>query len=254
MKIKTKITIGLILYLIIAVIPLLLTDSIDSNLLRYATSVLWALVAPIIIGALIAIYVYERKEEKSGKKPTAQELQALAEEKEMKELMKKERNRKKVEAYKIKKMGSWILLPIILSFIVAIISGIMAYGDNWNGGGEETFFGIAFGYLFLWFFTLYIEEKWEKRLSCKITIKNEKELPYEYDFNYPEPDYIYTDSHIAFYYYNLIKIISVIISVVFIIGLILLGFMWLGSITIAPTTIIIILLIIIIVNQNKGRD
>ena len=79
------------------------------------------------------------------------------------------------------------------------------------------------------------EEKWKK-------IKNPTIYPY---------GYIYTDSIIEKITYNISKVICYLVSI-FAVGIIsIFIFSWLGTVSIAPTTIIIILLIMMISNQEK---
>ncbi len=95
-----------------------------------------------------------------------------------------------------------------------------------------------------------VEDNWKKRLGCKEKIRDEDE---NYKWSNYEYENIYTDSKWDYLLYKTAKVVSYLVSFVLIAIIGILLFMWIGSISIAPTTIIIILLIIIIMNQNRER-
>jgi len=98
--------------------------------------------------------------------------------------------------------------------------------------------------------TTGIDDSWKASVSAKL--ENGKGLPdfgsdawnisgFEY-----RNGYIYTDSAISYWFYKLNKFIAGLSTVIFGILVAVLLFMWLGSISIAPTTIIIVLLVLIL--------
>lgn len=166
-------------------------------------------------------------------------------EKEEEKIIKEEKERTEIEKYKIKEIGWWIIFPSFL-FLVFFVYGLYDYfinkNFNWYLLSPTGLIGLLMG------FSSEIEDNWKKRLTCKEKIHNKNDNYQWVDY---ENEHVYTDSKWDYLLYKTAKVISYLVSFIFvsIIGIML--FMWIGNIIIAPTTIIIILLIIIIINQNR---
>ena len=177
---------------------------------------------------------------------TETEKEALAKELEEEKIIEEEKARTAIEKYKIKEIGSWAILPQLLFlvfFIYILYNYIVNESFNWYLLIPIGTIGLLMG------LASDMEDDWEKRLIYKEKIYSEDK---NYWTNY-KYKYIYTDSKRDCFLYKTAKAISYLVSfiLVAIIGVLL--FIWIGSISIAPTTIIIILLIIIILNQNQER-
>ena len=126
----------------------------------------------------------------------------------------------------------WKIVPILF----LIIGGIIAYENSKTYTSNNSLFASLFiiDVIIILIMGNY-EEKWKK-------ITNPTIYPY---------GYIYTDSIIEKITYNISKVICYLVSI-FAVGIIsIFIFSWLGTVSIAPTTIIIILLIMMISNQEK---
>lgn len=177
---------------------------------------------------------------------TETKKEVLAKELEKEKIIKEEKARTAIEKYKIKEIGGWAVLPWLL-FLVFFIYILYNYIINES---FDWYLFIPIGTIgFLMGMASEVEDNWKIRLIYKEKIYGEDEN-YRNDYEY---DYVYTDSRWDCFLYKTAKAISYLVSfiLVAIIGILL--FMWIGSISIAPTTIIIILLIIIIINQNRER-
>ncbi len=184
-----------------------------------------------------------------------------------------ERNRKGREQFEIKEISGWMYVGPFIGLIVAAIAGLMI----WLSGESDTaglwwIVGIGLAPLILFGFTSAFDDTWKASIAAKREVESEKGKAdsADEDDNYSSSsfggsemtlngfkykyDHIYTDSVFKYWFYKLTKFIMGLATVGFGILAAILLFIWLGSISIAPTTIIIILLIIIIMNQNKGRE
>jgi hypothetical protein len=202
-----------------------------------------------IIGLILLAILPKKK----PAKPVITEAEMRAEkEKAIKERMINEEKiriemKKEIEKYSIRKIGiGWEAIPFILFFILGffLIMGFKNDDFNWY-----LAIGVALCATPMW--VVSIESEWDKRLECKRELdkedsKNAKLYLYDYDK-------VYTDSQFQYFFYKTTKILCYLITITGVGLLGFLGILWLGSITIAPTTIIIILLIIIIVNQNNNK-
>lgn len=142
---------------------------------------------------------------------------------------------KLIEKYKIKKIGGWGCFPWLL-FLIFFFYGLYDYFTNKNFNWYLIIPIGAIGLLML--MAQQVEEGWQYCLQLK-------------GKEYNHDEYIYTDSKWEYYLYKTAKVVAYLFSFVTIgiLGILLSG--WIGSISIAPTTIIIILLIIIIMRQNN---
>lgn len=167
-----------------------------------------------------------------------------------------EKKRISIEKYHIKEISSfWEIISGIVAF------GLVALGIYFYISNKETTWYLWVGAVLvgLFAFAYEVQENWEKRLEIKADIKSE-------DPSYTWVNgswlgetvyfsgYIFTDSVVEKITYISYKTLAYLTTILAVISGGVLLFLWLGSITIAPTTLIIILLIIIIVNQNKGRN
>lgn len=177
--------------------------------------------------------------------------------------LKIERNRKEQEKYKTKEISGWMYFGPFLGMLVAAIAGLMI----WLSGASDTstlwwIVGIGMAPLMLLGFTSSVDGGWKASVAAKREVEEEagrsKDDDLFSDFDHSstsdwmlngykyEPDYIYTDSAISYWFYNLTKFVMGLSTIGFGILAAILLFMWLGSISIAPTTIIIILLVLIL--------
>ncbi len=238
MKTKQKIIITFWVLWALFVASTFLFGNLTEN---YGLLVLWLsiiayAVFPIIGLILLAIF----NKGKPVKKQITETERRVEKEKELKEkMMAEEKDRKEIEKYKVKKIGKWFIAPLLAFFIF----GIWFVWD-WHANGQINWYLFWIVALCLVpLFATDVETKWGKRLQCKRELFKSDE---KYSTSRYSSDYIYTDEPQEYYLYKTAKIISVLMSVLEILGVIFIGFIWLGSISIAPTTIIIILLVMIL--------
>lgn len=159
-------------------------------------------------------------------------------------LIKEEKDRTSIEKYKVKEIGLWMVLPSLL-FLSFFFYGLYDYFANKNKDMGWYIFPSAI-FFFLSVLASGVEDDWKKRLEFK------EELQYA-DENYKwinyEDKHIYTDSKFEYLVYRIAKIVSYLVSFVIVGILGVLLFTWIGSISIAPTTVIIVLLIILILKE-----
>lgn len=171
--------------------------------------------------------------------------------------LKVERERNAREKYEIKEFSGWMYIGPTLGLIVACISGFMIWV---SGEGVDTtnlwwVTGIAFVPVMLFGFGSDVEKEWEYSYLIKKDVEREKDIQPDWG-NFDSLDYsangysykngyIYTDSWFSYWIYKLSKIVAVLSTIILSVCVSILLFMWLGTITIAPTTIIIFLLIMI---------
>ena len=176
-----------------------------------------------------------------------------------------ERNRKQREQYEIKEISTWMYIGPFIGLVVAIIAGILIW---LSGDANNTYLwwivGIGLAPLMLFGVTSDVDDKWKASLSAKREIEKETDksnIKNELDdysdssygmtingFNY-QHDHIYTDSGLINRFYKFTKFVMGLSTIVFSILCAVLLFIWLGSISIAPTTIIIILLVMILLKK-----
>lgn len=165
------------------------------------------------------------------------------------ETIKKEEKRKEIEKYVISEVNFWWILGSIILWL--IIGGYLVVDFFINEKSINWYILFLFGLISFPLFTLTnLADKWERILKCKEKI-SEKEKNYPFSPDKYLYEHFYTDSILEFYIYKLAKIITYLITLLVIIGMGILIFIWLGSISIAPTTIIIILLIIIVAQKSE---
>jgi len=219
----------------------------DSNNDIFVASIVFSLVSL----ALSFLSFNWRKVSKYSKKLEAkstEEARLLLEKEQEEKIIKKEKSRNQLEKYKISEIGGWVfwlLIPFVISGVYAAIDFFLYKNINWY---ILFFFGLTIVPMNILF---ELDEKWGKRLQYKAKSSDEEDYRFHYLYGY-----FYTDSPLEFYAYKLSKIVTYLITIVMFAAIAILLFIWLGSISIAPTTIIIILLIILIVqssNKNKSE-
>ncbi|KKS44996.1 MAG: hypothetical protein UV10_C0036G0005 [Candidatus Azambacteria bacterium GW2011_GWA1_42_19] len=174
-----------------------------------------------------------------------------------------ERSRKEREQYEIKEISGWMYVGPFVGLLVAGIAGVMIWlSGEGNAEGLWWVVGIGLAPLLLFGFTSDLDDKWKASVAAKREIEKEKDISESDDYSSSmtingfeyKYEYIYTDSAFTYWFYKFTKFVMGLSTIGFGILAAILLFMWLGSISIAPTTIIIILLVIIIMNQNKSRE
>lgn len=176
-----------------------------------------------------------------------------------------EGNRKEREQYEIKEISGWMYFGPFIGLVVSVIAGIMIWLSG-SGDAEGLWWivGIGLAPLMLFGFTSDTDDKWKSSVAAKKEIQKDKKKPHDEseDDNYSSSsfgsnemtlngfkykyDYTYTDSAVSYWFYKLAKFVMGLSTIGFTILAAILLFMWLGSISIAPTTIIIILLVMIL--------
>lgn len=193
-----------------------------------------------------------------SKNKTQQQIEQEEQEKLEKYWLRVERSRKEREKYEMKPMSVWLSLTPLAGIIIAIIAGVII----WISGDANTeslwqVVGVSLSPLLLLGITGEIEKSWKASLRAKEKIHEQKfgDLSSTYDdyssfmtlndlkYKY---EYLYTDNRISYWFYQITKFILGALTLALGLLLVILIFGWLGSISIAPTTIIIILLVIIL--------
>jgi hypothetical protein len=179
-----------------------------------------------------------------------------------------ERNRKKREPYEVKEISGWMHFGPFIGLLVAVIAGLMIKFSETNDTEALWWVvGIAAMPLILLGLTSDIDENWKASIAAKEEIEKENksrgihdgnsDLLYS-DFSGSERtlngfkykyDCIYFDGGVSYWFYKITKFVMGLSTVGFIVLAAILLFMWLGSVSIAPTTIIIILLIMILLKR-----
>lgn len=162
-----------------------------------------------------------------------------------------EGNRKEREKYEIKEISGWMYLGPVLGFVAAVIAGIMIWLSS-DGDVEVLWWVIGGGLVPIIFLgiTSDIDDSWKASISAKLEIGSsttafDSNTWNVGDFKYNN-GYIYTDSTVSYWFYNLARFVAGLSTVIFSILVAILLFMWFGSISIAPTTVIIVLLVLIL--------
>ncbi len=169
-----------------------------------------------------------------------------------------ERTRTAREKHQIKEISGWMYVGPGLGVVAAVVVGLIMWIDHAQPNSVSYwFFGIALAPLILLIAAGDIKEKWEAACSAKYELSEQLE-PYASNVNgrgQPNYDYkfdcIYTDSLFSFVVYQFAKICSAIYTLAALVAIAILLFLWLGTISIAPTTIIIILLVMILLKQHE---
>lgn len=167
-----------------------------------------------------------------------------------------ERNRKEREQYEIKEISGWMYIGPLIGLLVASIALLMIwFSGEGNSEGLWWFVGIGLAPLLLFGFTSDLDDKWKASVAAKREVEKEKDS-FESDDYYQSSitingfvykyEHIYTDSVLTCCFYKITKFIMGLSTIGFGILTAILLFIWLGSISIAPTTIIIILLVLIL--------
>lgn len=220
----------------------------DPNNDIFAASIVFSLVSL----ALSFLSFNWRKISKYSKKLEAkntEEARLLLEKEQEEKIIKKEKSRNQLEKYKISEIGGWVFWLLIPFVIGGVYIAIDFFSNDYINWYILFFFGLTVASMSILF---DLDEKWRKGLQCKAKISDEEDYRFHPDrYLY---GYFYTDSPLEFYAYKLSKIITYLITIVMFVAIVILLFIWLGSISIAPTTIIIILLIILIVQNSHKHD
>lgn len=178
-----------------------------------------------------------------------------------KRLVETERARKAQERYAVREMGLWMMWGPFLGLLVACVAGLMIW---LSGGAADSAWlwwiaGISVTPLILSGIASDLDTEWKAAVKVKEELHtadpredengvskdfgNYDRLLHGYRYQY---DHLYTDSLVKYRLYQFSKFISGLSIIIFAILAAILLFIWLGSISIAPTTIIIILLVMIL--------
>jgi len=166
-----------------------------------------------------------------------------------------ERDRKEREQYEIKEISGWMYVGPFIGLLVAGIAGLMIWlSGEGNSEGLWWVVGIGLAPLLLFGFTSDLDDKWKASVAAKREIEKEKDSSESDDYSSSmtmngyqyKYEHIYTDSVLTYWFYKITKFIMGLSTIGFGILAVILLFVWLGSISIAPTTIIIILLVLIL--------
>lgn len=170
-----------------------------------------------------------------------------------------ERRRTAREVYEVGEISGWMYIGAGLGILMAIACGFLL----WIGETEIDlwwFIGIGIVPTILFGIASELDTSWKASMSAKAEIESANHKTDESgDFSYQsyslngnryKNGYLYTDSFFYYWIYVLTKFVMGLSTVLFGIGAVILLFMWLGTISIAPTTIIIILLVMILLKQK----
>ena len=178
-----------------------------------------------------------------------QTKEQVRKEAEFQRLVERERARTAPEKYHYRSLKSgWTAAPGLLLFIGGIALFWILHSSNYV---DPTFATILVVDMAVLLVIVTYDNQWKDRLRAKNKIAWEMPPPRNLP-NY-NSDYNYTDSAVEPKLYLAAKIACYLVSVAAIGVAVLLFFSWLGTVSIAPTTIIIILLVIIIINQENGK-
>lgn len=166
-----------------------------------------------------------------------------------------EKNRTEREKYEIAPMSGWFYLGPFLGMVLAALCLLVM----WLGEADSLLWlaVVCISPLIFMGFASEAEDDWKYSLEIKKDLDKDKGVYIKNQFSgldnlfiANEQEYkhgfIYTDSYFKFVLSKLSKIIAVFSTILFLIGLVILLFVWLGTVSIAPSTIIIILLIMIL--------
>jgi hypothetical protein len=165
------------------------------------------------------------------------------------QIVERERARTDPEKYHYRSLKSgWMAAPGLLVFIGGIALFWILHASNYVDPTFATILVIDMAVLLV---IVTYDNQWKERLKAKDKIAWEAPPPRHLsDYN---SDYNYTDSALEPKLYLLAKIACYLVSIAATGVVVLLLFSWLGTISVAPTTIIIVLLVIIIFNQERGN-
>ncbi len=199
------------------------------------------------------------------------EYQKKQEEKMRQHWLSVETNRKEQEQYAMKEISGWMFVGPFMGLVVSAIAGIMILlsGES-DVVGLWWIVGIGLAPLMLFGIISNIDDQWKASIAAKGELERKgatntnsevRDFVEDYGSNSSSDTsstemsangftykygYVYTDSFLSCWSYQLSKFVMGLSTIVFSILVAILLFMWLGSISIAPTTIIIILLILIL--------
>lgn len=188
------------------------------------------------------------------------EKKRIAAEKTKQHWLSVEKSRTTREKYEIKEISGWMYVGAFLGLLMAVAAGLLIWASGADeAGGLWWFVGIGIAPLILFGIASTLDDDWKASVAAKEELhsadprtdedgisrdfSNHDRLLHGHRYKY---DHLYTDSPIRYYLYILTKFILGLSTIAFGIGAAILLFMWLGTISIAPTTIIIILLVMIL--------
>jgi hypothetical protein len=168
---------------------------------------------------------------------------------EFQKIVQQERARTIREKYRYRSLrGGWTAAPLL----IWLISGAAIFWIlHFNNYADPISISICVSTMAVLLAIFTYDNQWRDHLKAKHKIAWESPPPRQMpDY---DSEYNYTDSVIEPKLYFVAKIGCYLISVAALGILAILLFSWLGTISIAPTTIIIILLVVIIFNQERGK-
>ena len=170
-----------------------------------------------------------------------------------------EKARTAFEKYKMRKLSGWMQVGPALGCISAIVVGfVMWMSESHNFKEYWWFFALAFAPTILLSWSSDINNEWQTSQQAKYALSTERwtnnsvgsEHPnYKHPYHGYDDDFVYTYRVFNYILYQLIKIVCGLSTLLFAVVAAILLFLWLGNISIAPTTIIIILLIAILLKR-----
>lgn len=176
------------------------------------------------------------------------EVEKANEEAEYKSFVPKELKRAHIEKYKSKTTIGGAILPVLLMILLV---GVFLL-DWWiEKNINVTLLITTLIFEGILVAPITFAEEWGKQYRWKARLESESG---SYKMNEYEDNYYYTDSWWKIFAFRFGKLFYWIINLGAVITIAVLLFQWLGSVSIAPTSIIIILLVIIIYNQLKSKN
>jgi hypothetical protein len=153
-----------------------------------------------------------------------------------------ERHRTQRERFDMRPIAGWMWVGPTVTLLIGVLGLLALYAT----AGEDRDIGLwvwTSGSLALALVSMglagSLEQRWQLASAVKLELGTQDRFAYD-------ASRLYTDSVVRFVLYRCVKVIAVTMTLVFYAALAMSAFIWLGSITIAPTTIIIVLLILIL--------
>lgn len=176
-----------------------------------------------------------------------------------------ERKRTAREKYEMKEIATWMYIGPLIGLITAVVTGLMIWLSYKNSDVTALWWiaGISILPAILFGIASEIIDGWKASVSAKIDLeiendkidgKNKSDSAFLSlsssesilnGFKYKD-EHLYTDNVFEYWFFQVTKFVMTLATIGFAILAAVLLFMWLGSVSIAPTTIIIILLILIL--------
>jgi hypothetical protein len=153
-----------------------------------------------------------------------------------------ERHRTQRERFDVRPIAGWMWVGPVVALLIGVFGLLALYAT----AGEDRDIGLwvwTSGSLALTLVSMSLagslEQRWQLASAVKLELGTQDRFAYD-------ASRLYTDSVVRFVLYRCVKVIAVTMTLVFYAALAVGAFIWLGSISIAPTTIIIVLLILIL--------